>query len=362
MSAVLKAFNLHKLKQKISFSTETCINHPQKASTEEENIVVTVNISHEYLEQLYDLKQDGKLTGLSYVEVLNAFISQNAMEIKLDCEIINSTIRRYCGEIKNKSKRLRGRVRTEYLAKSKCISLYEKEIARVSEAKNELETAKAVCDTLSKEKDNLNEQCETLSKELCTLQGAKKETERKLECVTKGYQEELNKNEALKQYIEKMGIPDNCENTGKCIADVGKRQQHRKIKELKTQVERTLWFANTYGLHLESLKLSDNSGAEYELEFTDGGTKNCYKDLPEAEKQKIKEVVLIQDKFCVGEAAYHELSMIPAGQTLPRSYLVKQCKDSLNQLCHIERTPGKNEGAQVNFYDALRNAIQNHVS
>ena len=66
MSAVLKAFNLHKLKQKISFSTETCINHPQEASTEEENIVVTVNIPHQYLEQLYDLKQDGKLTGLSF--------------------------------------------------------------------------------------------------------------------------------------------------------------------------------------------------------------------------------------------------------------------------------------------------------
>ncbi|CAB4027471.1 Hypothetical predicted protein [Paramuricea clavata] len=93
----------------------------QKGITEEENIVVTVNIPHKYLEQLYDLKQDGKLTGLLYIE--------------------------------------------------------EKEIARVSEAKNELETAKAVCDTLSKEKDNSNEQCEILSKELCTLQGAKKETE-----------------------------------------------------------------------------------------------------------------------------------------------------------------------------------------
>jgi hypothetical protein len=52
--------------------------------------------------------------------------------------------------------------------------------------------------------------------------------------------------------------------------------------------------------------------------------------------------------------------MIPAGETLP--YLVKQCKESLNQLCHIERTPGKNEGAQVNFYDALRKAIQKHLS
>ncbi|CAB4007100.1 Hypothetical predicted protein [Paramuricea clavata] len=290
MSAVLKALNLHKLKQKISFSTRTCINHPRKAVTEDENIVLTVYIPHEYLEQLYDLKQDGKLTGLSYVEVLNAFISQNALEIKLDCERITTTIRRYCGEIESKIERLRGRVRTEYLAKSKCISVYEKEIARVSEAKNELESAKAVCDTLSKEKYNLNEQCEILSKELCTLQGAKKETERKLECVTKGNQEELNKNEVLKQYIEKMAIPDNCENTGKYIADVGKRQQHRKIKELKTQVERTLWFANTYGLHLESLKLSDNSGAEYELEFTAGGTKRVIKIYQKLKSRKLKKV------------------------------------------------------------------------
>lgn len=362
MSAVLKAFNLHKLKQKISFSTERCINHPRKASTQEENIVVTVNIPHEYLDHLYQLKQDGKLTEHSYVEVLNVFISQNGIEIKLDCERINGTLRRYCGEIKSKSRRLRGRVRTEYLSKSKYISVYEKEIARVTEAKEELATAQAVLDTLSKENDDLKERYQILSKELGTLQGTKKQTERDLEYVTKEYQEGLNKNESLKEYIEKMGIPDNCENTGKCIPVVGKRHQHRKIKELKTQVERSLWFAETYGLHLESLKLSDNSGTGYELEFKDRVAKKCYKDLPEAEKQKIKEVLLIQDKFCVGEATYHELSMIPAGQALPRSYLVKQCKDSLNQLCHIERTPGKNEGAQVNFNDALKNAIQKHVS
>lgn len=81
--------------------------------------------------------------------------------------------------------------------------------------------------------------------------------------------------------------------------------------------------------------------------------------MPETEQKKIKEVLLIQDKFCIGEAAYHELTMIASGETLPRSYLVKQCKDSLNQLCHIERTPGNIEGAQVDFYDALRKEIKN---
>ena len=165
----------------------------------------------------------------------------------------------------------------------------------------------------------------------------------------------------MNEYIEKIGIPENYQNTGKPIPEVGKWQQRRKIKELKTQVERCLRFAETYGLHVESLKFSDNSGTDYELDFKERPIKKSYKDLPEPEQQKIKEVLLIRDMFCVGEAAYHELTMIPAGENLPRSYLVKQCKDSLNQLCHIERTPGKNEGAQVNFCDALRNAIQKHV-
>jgi hypothetical protein len=211
--------------------------------------------------------------------------------------------------------------------------------------------------------DDLSKRYEELLSEFETLQRTKEQTEKELQCVKKEYEEETNINKELRDYIEKIGIPNKyCKNTGKDIPDVGKRQQRRKLKELKTQVERSLWFAETYGLNLESLKLLDNDGAGYVLEFKDKPPKKNFKDLPEAEQNKIKEVLLIQDKFCIGEASYHELTMIPAGETLPRSYLVKQCKDSLNQLCHIERTPGKNEGAQVNFDDALRKAIQKHVS
>ena len=79
------------------------------------------------------------------------------------------------------------------------------------------------------------------------------------------------------------------------------------------------------------------------------------------EQQKIKEALFIQDKFCIGEAAYHELTMTSSGEALPRSYLVKQCKDPLNELYLIERTPGVNEGAQLNFKSALQNALQNAI-
>ena len=49
-------------------------------------------------------------------------------------------------------------------------------------------------------------------------------------------------------------------------------------------------------------------------------------------------------------------------ERLPLSYLIRQCKETLNEICHIERTPGKIEVAQVVFRDELRNIISKHVS
>ena len=68
------------------------------------------------------------------------------------------------------------------------------------------------------------------------------------------------------------------------------------------------------------------------------------------------------DKFSIGEAAYHELTMTAVGEELLRSYLIRQCKESLNEISRIERTPSKEEGAQFKFCDELCNTIRNHVS
>jgi hypothetical protein len=68
------------------------------------------------------------------------------------------------------------------------------------------------------------------------------------------------------------------------------------------------------------------------------------------------------DKFCIGEAAYHELTCCPGGEELPRSYLVKQCKENLNKLCSIERTPGEVNVAAFDFHDELSTVIEEMVS
>ena len=149
----------------------------------------------------------------------------------------------------------------------------------------------------------------------------------------------------------------NFRNTGKGISELGKKQQHRKLTELKTYVEKSLWFAETFGLTLQSATFFDKSGFNHSILYGSTSEGKRYKDLSEEEKQRIKEILLIVDQFCIGEAAYHEVTMSPAGENLPRSYLVKECKESLNVL-----TPGVSESAQLIFIDALSNEIQKHVS
>ena len=38
---------------------------------------------------------------------------------------------------------------------------------------------------------------------------------------------------------------------------------------------------------------------------------------------------------------------------VPRSYLIKQCRNDLNKLCHMTSTPGTFEGAQIPFKSIL---------
>ena len=53
-----------------------------------------------------------------------------------------------------------------------------------------------------------------------------------------------------------------------------------------------------------------------------------YQDLPEEERQKIKDLLFIVEKHCVSESAYRELTVFCDG--LPRKYLVSRCREDIN--------------------------------
>lgn len=230
MSDVLHALNLHNYKQNILFTTEKDPSYANKAVVQQQNIALTVYIPHEYLVHWYDLKQDNKLGECSFVQLLNVFVSRHGIQINKDCARINGILRRYCGDVKSKVNNLRGRSKSTFLTKGKNISVFQSEIASVSEANKAVATAQSVQQSLAQENKDLGNQLDKLTGELKELQERNKRTEEELGCMTNCYEAEVNENKELRDYIVKIGIQDNCENTGKNIAEVGKRQQRRKLK------------------------------------------------------------------------------------------------------------------------------------
>ena len=75
----------------------------------------------------------------------------------------------------------------------------------------------------------------------------------------------------------------------------------------------------------------------------------------DADMSREERILYLLDKFCVSDEFYHELSMIENG--VPRSYLIKQCKNNLNKLCHVTSTPRPFEGAQISFKSLLSQQI-----
>ena len=214
MSDVLKALDLHKLKQKISLSTEKCLNYARQNTVNENDIVLTVNIPYELLRCWYDLKQDGKLPHCSYiyVEILNAFISQHGVKIKPDCERIDNLLRRCCGEVKSRFRKLKGRPKAEYATNLRHISIFRHELVQVTEAEEELKMSRNEVKILSEEKAELLQRCEELSEKLETLHCNKTSVEQDLSDVKDDYNELLNDNKELKAYIERVGSPDQLKN------------------------------------------------------------------------------------------------------------------------------------------------------
>ena len=120
------------------------------------------------------------------------------------------------------------------------------------------------------------------------------------------------------EQIEHINICRNCapnlENHSKDLNEVGIRQRQRKIKELSTKAEKALWFLESYGVTWDNLSVEDSNGGLVDLLANPiGNRKSKYEALPENQKTKIKEVLHIVDRFCVGGACYHALSTLEGG-------------------------------------------------
>lgn len=124
-----------------------------------------------------------------------------------------------------------------------------------------------------------------------------------------------------------------------------------------------LWFAESFGLKLEKMtvrEMKTDTVHNLKTERKDAVDGHGFDSLSEEDKSKVENILFLLDKFCVGDSFYHELSMVD--DQLPRSYLIKQRREQLNNMCHISATPGEEEGAQISFKELLTDRVTDYVA
>lgn len=157
-----------------------------------------------------------------------------------------------------------------------------------------------------------------------------------------------SQNEIFKSTIEKIQIHPVLPNSGKKIAELkNSTNRIKKLDMFKNRAQSALWFAESFGLKINSIQCADSNGKEVSVNYVNS---------EEEEKNKIDCISFIMDKFGVGDDTYHEFSMLL--QDAPRSYKIIKKRHELNSTFKIYRTPNK-PGAYVKIVDELKSLLDN---
>jgi len=361
MSELLKSYDFEKFKRDVSIDLHHCFQYLKKQLLNEHEIALTLHITNRCLRNWFDLSK----LGVPNIEMANAFLAEyHAVRIKKDSKRVEDRLRKLTSEVNRQFVGKRGTTFVNFGKKVNKICIREGELTNlVRVTESELGTLNNAYAALAEENDNLRQLSEQLYDNLLQAEIRSEQAEENGEEMYADMQKLKRENSYLCEYLDKIEEQESFESNGKKISDVKERQQRRKLQELKTKVDRALWFAKSFGLQLSTVEFKDDAGKPYTLEYQLTAEKRAksYQDLSDDEKNKIRQILYITDKFCIGESVYRELTMVPGGEKLPRSYLVIQCKNNLNQLCHVSRTPGKAEGAQLDFKQELINKIKQKV-
>jgi hypothetical protein len=306
----------------------------------------------------------GKKICVTFLELLYLSQSIPVCVIKEEyADRIEKRLKELCSKAASSCVGTVGNKRTKLLSATKSLAVYKHEVDRVDKLCHKIYKLETEKTNLEEQVSTLEEKCEKLLQEIVELHNNKQDLVELEQSFTKLEDENAQLQEYVLNLLERESCKfcdSSCKNKGNPYDKVSYTQKQRKLKELKTSAEKALWFIETCGLKLDSLSLLDAKGDKVKLQFIESTKKSAYNLLSEEEKDKIKAVVYIIDKFCVSDVAYHELSMSdPEG--IPRSYLIKQCRNNLNEMCSISRTPGEWPGAQLSFKDELNYHLSKQV-
>ncbi|XP_067672134.1 uncharacterized protein [Haliotis asinina] len=131
--------------------------------------------------------------------------------------------------------------------------------------------------------------------------------------------------------------------------ELNKRQQRRRLTQIKNRSQESLSFLAEYRLSPTDLVMTSPTGTEFRVCFDENGQKRL-------ESENLCSVVGIMDRFCISEAAYHELAQLYP--YLPRAHNVINTRRQMTANLNIQRVPGDVNGARVSFRSELHKKLQ----
>ena len=360
MSDILNIHEQLKFNSKITFTSEGCLNYVRRQDSKE--VLITLIIPVEILVKWRQIKNKFHV---SFVDLLYLTNSLPTCCFKLKQEAkdrIERRLNELCSLAVNSCAGISGNKRVKILQKSKKLAIHRHEVEDVNQLLRKVACFEEEKTKLQEQIVSLEAKCESLVQDVLKLTNDKHHTTELEQSLSNVHDE----NEQLQAYIQTLVDRDTCKhcdtsfaNRGSTYDKVSYTQKQRKLKELKTNMERALWFLESFGFNIESLSLVALDGEKVKLKYN-ASPKSAYQCLSQEDQDIIKSVVYIMDKFCVSDVAYHELSMVDQ-EGLPRNYLIKQCRQDLNKLCSITRTPGKWPGAQLSFCTELKHQLSKQV-
>ena len=94
-----------------------------------EEVVFTVHTTNEVLKSWQDFKDKGTLLTLSYIDILNCFLSENhAVLVKKDRKRIEEVLRKVCSRVKANFKGKVGRSYVKFASQSKGFTIHHGEL------------------------------------------------------------------------------------------------------------------------------------------------------------------------------------------------------------------------------------------
>lgn len=372
MSECLSPSQVCKIKDAIAIdAVSPCV---QRSFLDRSQVALALTVKNRFLKEIHNIKSTHDF---SYIDIVNSQLS--VFQI-CTCERLENRFSNLSNKVKTTLRKGLGSRRNTYLQETVSISVYEHELFDVRELNESVSE-------FSEENFQLMKKCSDLHESFQKLQDAHFEVtnENNLLQMNRNYKHKVNaflseqikstkdENEKLNNEVQYLkGEINMLNNLVECTQKHDKKLESNNVnllkyvdelerklikstkldtntslRQFKSEVERALWFGESFGLIPESLACRDKkSGASHLIRFG---------QLKVEDKDKIRQLVYILDKFSISNCAYYELSMFDKG--LPRKYMVAQERENLNKLFHIERCPGNAPGAYV----SLSNEIAAHI-